>query len=131
MRILVVDDNIDAAEILAQAARLIDGTEVDMAESGEDAIGRAILNEYDLISLDIRMPGVSGLDALSVIRGLRPHCILAIVSAYIRDIDPEALKTADVVLTKPVSLERFQNVLKLTQEMGERRKAIRKMSDLD
>ena len=129
MRVLIVDDNVDAAEILAKAAKMVVGTEVDVAGSGEDAIGRAILEEYDLISLDIRMPGVSGLDALSVIRGLRPHSILAIVSAYIKEIDPEALATADVVLSKPISLEKFQNVLKLTQEIGDRRKAIREMGD--
>ena len=70
-------------------------------------------------------PEVSGLDALSVVRGLRPHAILAIVSAYTRDLDPDAVKAADVVLSKPVSIERFQDVLKLTQETAERRQAIR------
>ena len=56
-----------------------------------------------MISLGIRMPGVSGLDALSVIRGLRARAILAIFSADTRDIDPDALTAADVVLSKPIS----------------------------
>ena len=37
------------------------------------------------------------MDALSVVRGLRPQAILAIVSAYTRDMDPDAVKAEDVV----------------------------------
>ena len=129
MQALIVDDNIEAAQILADAARMVGCEQVETVDSGEDAIGKSIMADYDLISLDIRMPGVSGLDALSVIRGLRPHAILAIVSAYVDDIDPEALSAADVVLSKPVSLEKFQKVLKLTQEIAERRASIREMGD--
>lgn len=127
MKVLIVDDHVEAAQILADAAKLTGCESVETVDSGEDAIGKAILVDYDLITLDIRMPGVSGLDALSVIRGLRPHAILTIVSAYTRDIDPDALKAADVVLTKPVSLEKFQAVLKLTGEIAERREAIREL----
>ena len=129
MDVLIVDDNEDAAQILADAARMAGASQVDTAASGEDAIGKAILRDYDLITLDIRMPGVSGLDALSVIRGLRSHSVLAIISAYSRDIDPEALKAADTVLNKPVSLACFQSILKLTQEISERRKAIREIGE--
>ena len=129
MDVLIVDDNEDAAQVLADAAKMVGAETVDTVTSGEDAIGKAILLDYDLITLDIRMPGVSGLDALSVIRGLRPHAMLAIISAYSKDIDPEALEAADVVLGKPVSLERFQSILKLTQEIADRRKAIRDLGD--
>ncbi len=128
MKILIVDDNPDAAKILAEAAELFGCEQIDTVETGEDAIGKAIMEEYDLISLDIRMPGVSGLEALSVIRGIRAHSILAIVSAYTKDIDPDALASADVVLTKPVSLKTFQEILKLTGEMKDRREAISAMS---
>ena len=72
MQALIVDDNIEAAQILADAARMVGCEQVETVDSGEDAIGKSIMADYDLISLDIRMPGVSGLDALSVIRGLRP-----------------------------------------------------------
>ena len=57
--------------------------------------------EYQIVAcvtLDISRLGVSGLDALSVVRGLRPQAILAIVSAYTRDMDPDAVKAEDVVL---------------------------------
>ena len=130
MKILIVDDHPDAAEILEEGAKLFGCEQIDVVDSGEDAIGKAILEEYDLITLDIRMPGVSGLDALSVIRGLRSHSILAVISAYTKDIDPEALSGADIVLAKPVPLERFQQILQLTQEISERRAAIQELGNL-
>ena len=129
MKVLIVDDNEDAAQILSDASDMVGCNLVDTVASGEDAIGKAIMEDYDIITLDVRMPGVGGLDALSVIRGLRPHAVLAIISAYTRDIDPDSMSAADVVLSKPVSLPTFQSVLQLTKEISERRKSIRDLGD--
>ena len=127
MKILIVDDNPDAAGVLVEAAKLFGWDDIATAESGEDAIGKAIVESYDVIALDIRMEGVSGLDALPVIRGLLPHTIIAIVSAYVHDIGPDDMSAADVVMPKPVSIKSFQKLLELTGEIAERREAIRKL----
>lgn len=131
MKVLIVDDLPEAAEILAEGARLSGCEEVDVVSSGEDAIGKAILINYDVISLDLRMPGVSGLDALSVIRGIRPQAIIAIISAYVKDIESDTMAAADVVMAKPVSLSTFQKLLTLTREIVERREAIRQLGLVD
>ena len=128
MKILIVDDMAEAAEILAEGARLCQCEQVDVVSSGEDAIGKAILIDYDLITLDIRMPGISGIEALSVIRGIRPRTIIAIVSAYVTDLDADTQKVADVILTKPVALSHFQELVKLAREISEKRIAIRNLS---
>ena len=125
VKLLIVDDNKDAADVLAEAARIAGVTDVEVVTSGEDAIGRAIMVEFDVITLDIRMPGISGLDALSVIRGLRSRAVLAIVSAYTHDIPAEHFEAADVVFSKPVKMERFQEMLGLASEVTERRQKIR------
>ncbi|MGA1197166.1 MAG: response regulator [Candidatus Latescibacterota bacterium] len=127
MKVLIVDDMPEAAEILAEGARLYGCEQVDVVSSGQDAIGKAILIDYDLITLDIRMPGISGVEALAVIRGIRPQTIVAIVSAYVKDLDADTQKVADVVLTKPVALSHFQELLKLSREIGEKRIAIRNL----
>jgi len=127
MKILIVDDSAEAAHILAEMARIFGCEQIDIVSSGEDAIGKAIMEEYDIITLDIRMDGVSGLDALSVIRGLRPHTILAIISAYTQEIGSGDMAATDVAISKPVPMETFRNLLKLTQEISERRKAIREL----
>ena len=126
MKILIVDDDPEVAEFLSRIAQDA-GWEVDTVVSGEDAVGRSILVDYDLISLDVRMSGVSGLDAISVIRGLSAHTIIAIVSAFTESIDDDDLDAADVVIPKPVDVGTFRSLLTLTGEIVERRSSIRQL----
>ena len=58
--------------------------------------------------------------------------LLKPAASYLEAITTTAQVTsnaADVVLSKPVSLEKFQKVLKLTQEISEPRASIREMGD--
>jgi len=126
MKILIVDDDPEVAEFLSRIAQDA-GWEVDTVVSGEDAVGRSILVDYDLISLDVGMSGVSGLDAISVIRGLSAHTIIAIVSAFTESIDDDDLDAADVVIPKPVDVGTFRSLLTLTGEIVERRSSIRQL----
>lgn len=126
MKILIVDDDPEVAEFLSRIAQDA-GWEVDTVVSGEDAVGRSILVDYDLISLDVRVSGVSGLDAISVIRGLSAHTIIAIVSAFTESIDDDDLDAADVVIPKPVDVGTFRSLLTLTGEIVERRSSIRQL----
>jgi PAS domain S-box-containing protein len=66
-RILVVDDN--EVNILI-AKRFLSKWELvtDFAFNGEEAINKIINNVYDLVFLDIRMPGIDGFDAARIIR---------------------------------------------------------------
>lgn len=67
MRILVVEDQSDAARVLARALRE-KAYAVDVAADGETALQRATENAYDVIVLDVMLPGRDG---LSVCRALR------------------------------------------------------------
>jgi two-component system sensor histidine kinase BarA len=46
------------------------GLQVDVAASGEEALAMAKLNNYQLVLLDLMMPGMSGFDTLRAIRAL-------------------------------------------------------------
>ena len=126
MKILIVDDDPEVTDFLTSIAEQA-GWDVDAVSSGEDAIGRSILSSYDLISLDVRMSGVSGLDAISVIRGLCAHTIIAIVSAFTEVIEDNDLDAADLVIPKPVGVDVFRSLLTLTAEIVERRSSIRQL----
>ncbi len=126
MKIIIVDDDPEVTDFLSHIAEQA-GWDVDAVSSGEDAIGRSILVPYDLVSLDVRMSGVSGLDAISVIRGLSAHTIIAIVSAFTEAIDDDDLDAADVVIPKPVDVDVFRSLLTLTAEVVERRDSIRQL----
>ena len=129
MKILIVDDNPDAAQILADVAEMAGYDLIEGEDSGEDAIGKAIMAKYDMITLDIRMPGVSGLDALSVVRGLQPHAIIAIISAYVQDIEADSREAADIIMAKPISVGKLRKVMSLVREISERRMEIRGLGD--
>ncbi len=69
MRILVVEDDKKVASFLRRGLRE-EGYAVDVAYDGVDGLSKASGNDYDLLLMDIMLPGRSGLD---VVRDLRAH----------------------------------------------------------
>ena len=68
MRILVVDDEVELAEAVARGLRR-EGYAVDAANDGSEALSKALINGYDLVCLDITMPGMDGREVCHAIRG--------------------------------------------------------------
>jgi DNA-binding response OmpR family regulator len=72
--VLVVDDEVELADAIARGLRR-DGYAVDLAHDGAEAIDKLMINEYDLVCLDVTMPGVDGREVCRRIRsdlGLDP-----------------------------------------------------------
>lgn len=67
MRILVVDDEAELAEAVARGLRR-EGYAVDVAFDGESALDKASLTPYDLVCLDVTMPGIDGLEVCDRLR---------------------------------------------------------------
>lgn len=67
MRLLVVDDEAELADAVATGLRR-DGYAVDVAYSGETALDKAQLTPYDLVCLDLTMPGMDGLEVCRRLR---------------------------------------------------------------
>jgi two-component system response regulator PhoP len=68
MRVLIVEDEIRLAENIAVALREGPGFAVDCAHNGHDGMAMAESGNYDLISLDLMLPGIDG---LTITRNLR------------------------------------------------------------
>ncbi len=66
-KILVVDDN-EVNVLIARRFLNNWGFTVDFAVNGEEAIHKIIENVYDLVFMDIRMPGIDGFDTTRIIR---------------------------------------------------------------
>ena len=124
---MIVDDSPALVKTLAEVAELFGCEQIDTVDSGENAIGKVIMADYDLIMLDVRMEGISGVDALSVLRGLRTRAVLALITAYVDDLDEEVFQAADVVIEKPFKLGTFKNVLDATKDIVERRRTLRSL----
>ena len=72
MRILVVDDEADLVDALARGLRR-DGYAVDTATDGEEALAKASWTPYDLVCLDLTMPGIDGLEVCERLRADPPE----------------------------------------------------------
>lgn len=67
LKVLAVDDSPDNRELIKMILNS-SGLEVTEAESGEDAIKQAFKQHYDIVLMDIQMPGLDGYGALSELR---------------------------------------------------------------
>ncbi|GGB62478.1 response regulator transcription factor [Fictibacillus barbaricus] len=102
-RILLIEDEVSIAELQRDYLE-IEGFEVDMVHDGKAGVTTALEGNYDLIILDIMLPGISGFDICKQIRAEQNIPIL-LVSAKKEEIDKiRGLGLgADDYITKPFS----------------------------
>ena len=103
-RILVADDDEAMRDGLRQALRR-NGKAVDEAASGQQALDMLARRSYDLVILDLKMPGRDGLDVLSAIRAGYDHLAVVVITGYANiETAVEAMKRgANDFLPKPFS----------------------------
>ena len=112
-RILVVDDDVAFGTMLVEAIAER-GYEVDRAISAEEGIAMVDKDIFDVVLLDVRLPGMSGLEALPILRRTDPLADIIVMTAY-SEKDPgiEAMKHgAYDFFTKPFSLGEMEVVIK-------------------
>jgi two-component system NtrC family sensor kinase len=127
-RILVVDDEYDIAVSLAEFLTRKEGYQVEIVHNGSDAISyleKSIggATEIDLVLLDMRMPGLTGLDVLHWIRdhpNLRYTRVVLLTTAASSDEKVQALSAgADDYITKPYYMQellaRVKTILRTQQ----------------
>ncbi len=115
-RVLVVDDNRDAADSLAALLRL-GGYDAEAAYTGREALERMRAAAADIVLLDIGLPEMDGYDVARRIRAEHGALLLVAVTGYGQAVDVLRTKRAgfDAHLTKPVAFEELQRVLAMLQ----------------
>ena len=81
IKIFIVDDELVMRKSLSGWLER-DGYEVDTAESGEEAIEKLKKTRFDLLLVDIKMEGISGLDVLKHVRENDPDLAVVMITAY-------------------------------------------------
>jgi PAS domain S-box-containing protein len=114
LRVLIVDDNHDAANSLAEILQLW-GYDTSVAYDGPSALEQARRRHPEAVLLDIGLPGMDGFEVsrrMREISGMERSLVVA-VSGYGRDRDREAAKDAgfDQHLTKPVDPQAIHRLL--------------------
>ena len=79
--ILVIDDEKDLRESFVLALKDT-GYQVDVAESGEEGVNKERGKKYDLVFLDLKMPGMSGIEALKEIRKVNKETPIYIITTF-------------------------------------------------
>ena len=112
--ILVIDDDI---AVRRSFALTLEDTpySVDTAESGEKGIHRAQNTKYDLIFLDLKMPGMDGVQTLRELRKMDRDIPIYIITAFYEEFVGQ-LKSAEVdridfeLLRKPIGAEQLVSI---------------------
>jgi CheY-like chemotaxis protein len=113
-RVLVVDDNADAADGLAAVARLL-GCEAHACYGGEEAIDALRVELPDVLLLDLAMPRVDGLAVAGAARAMaggRPLVLVAVTAlGALEDRTATALAGFHFHLVKPIDGEQLRAVI--------------------
>lgn len=106
--ILIVDDNIDLGEGLRS---VLDGEgfDVSLASSGNEAISISQEKVFDITLMDMKLPDMTGIEALMEIINLHADARVVMMSGYrVHELLGEALERgAESVLNKPFTIEQL------------------------
>lgn len=123
MRVLVVEDTHDVGEAMVEAIRSL-GQAVDWVRTAEDACDIVATTEYQLILLDLTLPGATGTTVLQKLRDDRNPASVLIVTARSKVDDRIYLLDlgADDYLTKPFDFRELKARVRslLRRQCGER-----------
>lgn len=113
-KILVVDDEEEMRTHLGNLIARHFSCEVDRAASGQEALDKLKTNKFDLVVLDIKMPGLSGIDVIREAVEFTPDTKFLAVSAYdSTDVADEALRVGAVdFVHKPQTIEGIERKVK-------------------
>jgi len=103
-RILIVDDDPHIRRVM-RTTLIASGYEVSDSRTAEEALDRVRAEAFDVVLLDMNLPGMGGLEACRLVRDMRAPTDLAIIVLTVRDTEKDKVEAldagADDYVTKP------------------------------
>jgi DNA-binding response OmpR family regulator len=136
MRVLVVEDEVDLADAVARGLRR-EGYAVDVAYDGDEALDKLSINEYDVICLDLNLPGTDGIEVTRRLRLERngpsaPRVLMLTARDQPRDRVVGLDEGADDYLIKPFDFDELKaRVRALLRRDAGRSGALMRVGDLE
>jgi two-component system chemotaxis response regulator CheY len=117
-RILIVDDEPRVRDIFKEFCEISNYVKVDIADNGAEAVSKVLSSEYDLVTMDLIMPEMSGVEAVAKIKELRPHLPVIIITgnATERLVRQAGIEGACSLLYKPIIMDDFVDEIITTFE---------------
>jgi DNA-binding response OmpR family regulator len=124
-RILVVEDEATTRKAIARALGLL-GYEVDEVASGEQALLQLSSLSYDLMLLDLRMPGMDGIEVMKRVQESFPELLVIVLTAHATlESAITAVKAGAIdYLLKPSSIREIEAAI--SQALKRRRRRLRR-----
>lgn len=120
MRVLIVEDQARMAGLLQRSLRG-EGIATDLASKGEDALWMAGSTQYNVIVLDVMLPGIDGFETCSRLRrdGVRTPVLMLTARDAVTDRITGLDEGADDYLTKPFALTELLARLRALARRGD------------
>jgi DNA-binding response OmpR family regulator len=119
LRVFIVDDDRDLAESLAD---LLEGKghSVELAFNGEQGIEKFRAQEFDIVFMDVKMPGMSGVETFFAFRKMKPDARVVMMTGYsVEQLLQEAVDNGALgVLHKPFAIDEILAVLDTVKPCG-------------
>lgn len=108
---LVIDDDPSLSELFTLALTQA-GFDVEAVQDSTTAMARIRARQPDLITLDMQMPRVSGMEVLAQVRAdpALAHIKVMVISASSQSVVEGAFDQADIVLMKPIALVQVMQI---------------------
>jgi DNA-binding NtrC family response regulator len=85
-KVLVVDDEAPVRELFGDLLKK-ENCVIKGVSTGEDALTKINEEDFDIVLLDIKLPGISGLDTLKQIKATKPNLIVIMITGFGYDDD--------------------------------------------
>jgi two-component system response regulator HydG len=117
--VLIVDDDRDHAESLADVIEMR-GHTTQLAYSGEEAIGYFSAEDFDFVLLDVKLPGINGVDTFLNLKKIRPAAQVMMMTGFsVEQLVAQAIQGGALgVLHKPFAATQILELLNNVKQSG-------------
>ncbi|HEY6334606.1 MAG TPA: response regulator [Alphaproteobacteria bacterium] len=118
-RIFIVDDDRDHAESVADVL-MLHGYSVEVAFTGEDGISRFRAEEFDIVLMDVRLPGMNGVETFFELKKIRPQARVLMMTGFsVEQLVAQAVENGALgVLHKPFAIADLLETLERVKPRG-------------
>lgn len=113
LNVLIADDE-EGLRLSMAGILELEGHRVVTAADGDEAVARAREHAFDIAFLDIKMPGINGVEAFKEIKKLQPEIVVIMMTAFaVNDLIKEAIEEgAYACINKPFDMDRIIDTMK-------------------
>ncbi len=126
-RILLADDDESVRKMVGRVLESED-YEVMLAQTGREAIIRALSSSPDLVLLDLNMPDKNGWEAFELIERIHPHVPVIVITARPNQHERATQAGIDALMEKPLNLELLLKTIRSLLDQSDQDR-IRRLSD--